>query len=75
MNTSAVGTLVERTSGYLILARMRDTKATSAIEGLSAVLNQMLLELRKRDCSNNIIFFRKYWHYYTTNIRVIFTQV
>jgi len=47
MNASAVGTLVERTSGYLILAKMRDATATSAVEGFSAALNRMPLELRK----------------------------
>ncbi len=47
MNASAVGTLVERTSDYLILARMRDATATSAVEGFSAALNRMPLELRK----------------------------
>ena len=30
-NTSAVATLVERTSGYLILAKMNDATATSAV--------------------------------------------
>ena len=47
MNASAVGILVERTSGYLILAKMRDATATSAVEGFSAALNRMPLELRK----------------------------
>ncbi|GFZ68053.1 hypothetical protein PSE10B_45750 [Pseudomonas amygdali pv. eriobotryae] len=30
-NASAVGTLVGRTSGYLILVKMRDATATSAV--------------------------------------------
>lgn len=46
-NASAVGTLVERTSGYLILVKMRDATATSAVEGFSAALNSMPLEVRK----------------------------
>lgn len=32
-NASAVGTLVERTSGYLMLVKMHDATATSAVEG------------------------------------------
>lgn len=46
-NASAVGTLVERTSGYLILVKMNDATATSAVEGFSAALNGMPLKLRK----------------------------
>jgi len=46
-NASAVGTLVERTSGYLILVKMRDDTATSAVEGFSAALNSMPLAVRK----------------------------
>lgn len=46
-NASAVGTLVERTSGYLILAKMNDATATSAVEGFSAALNSMPLAVRK----------------------------
>ncbi|WP_024678134.1 IS30 family transposase [Pseudomonas syringae] len=46
-NASAVGTLVERTSGYLILVKMRDATATSAVEGFSAALNSMPLDVRK----------------------------
>lgn len=46
-NGSAVGTLVERTSGYLILVRMNDATATSAVEGFSAALNGMPLAVRK----------------------------
>ncbi len=34
-NASAVGTLVERTSGYLMLIKMADATATSALEGFS----------------------------------------
>lgn len=46
-NGSAVGTLVELSSGYLLLAKMRDASATSAVEGFSAALNQMPLAARK----------------------------
>lgn len=46
-NASAVGTLVERTSGYLMLIKMNDATATSAVEGFSAALNRMPLAVRK----------------------------
>ena len=46
-NASSVGTLVERTSGYLMLVKMRDATATSAVEGFSAALNRMPLAVRK----------------------------
>ena len=46
-NASSVGTLVERTSGYLMLIKMRDATATSAMEGFSAALNRMPLAMRK----------------------------
>lgn len=46
-NASAVGTLVERTSGYLMLVKMNDATATSAVEGFSAALNRMPLAVRK----------------------------
>lgn len=46
-NASAVGTLVERTSGYLMLIKMNDATATSAMEGFSAALNRMPLAVRK----------------------------
>lgn len=46
-NASAVGTLVELKSGYLILAKMHDATATSAVEGFSAALNRMPLAARK----------------------------
>jgi IS30 family transposase len=46
-NASSVGKLAERTSGYLMLVKMNDSTATSAIEGFSAVLNGMPLVLRK----------------------------
>jgi IS30 family transposase len=42
-NASAVGTLVERSSGYLMLMKMNDTTSTSAVEGFSAALNRMPL--------------------------------
>ena len=46
-NASAISILVERTSGYLILVKMRDATATSAVEGFSAALNSMPLAVRK----------------------------
>lgn len=46
-NASAIGTLVERVSGYVILARMADATATSAVAGFSAALNRMPQALRK----------------------------
>ena len=46
-NASAVGTLVERTSGYLMLVKMNDATATSAVEGFSSALNRMPLAVRK----------------------------
>lgn len=46
-NASAVGTLVERSSGYLMLVKMNDATATSAVEGFSVTLNRMVLPLRK----------------------------
>src|SRR5690606_5174081 len=46
-NASSVGTLVERTSGYLMLVKMQDATATSAMEGFSAALNRMPLAMRK----------------------------
>ncbi|MGP9666451.1 IS30 family transposase, partial [Halomonas sp. AOP22-C1-8] len=44
---SAVGTLVELSSGYLILAKMDDATATSAVAGFSAALNRMPTTARK----------------------------
>lgn len=46
-NASSVGTLVERTSGYLMLVKMNDATATSAMEGFCAALNRMPLAMRK----------------------------
>ena len=46
-NGSSVGTLVERTRGYLILVKMNDATATSAVQGFSAALNGMPLAVRK----------------------------
>jgi IS30 family transposase len=46
-NASSVGTPVERTSGYLMLVKMNDATATSAMEGFSAALNGMPLAMRK----------------------------
>ncbi len=46
-NASAVGTLVELTTGYLILAKMTDATATSAVSGFSAALNRMPDKMKK----------------------------
>ena len=46
-NASSVGTFVERTSGYLMLVKMNDATATSAMEGFSAALNGMPLGCAK----------------------------
>ena len=46
-NASAVGTLVELTSGYVMLIKMNGATATAAVEGFSAALNRMPLSLRK----------------------------
>lgn len=46
-NASSEDTLVERSSGYLILVKMNDATATSAMEGFSAALNRMPLAMRK----------------------------
>lgn len=46
-NASSVGTLVERTSGYLMLIKISDSTATSAMEGFRAALNRMPLAVRK----------------------------
>ena len=46
-NASPIGTLVERTSGYLMLVKMNDATATSAMEGFSAALNSMPLAMRR----------------------------
>jgi IS30 family transposase len=35
-NRSAVGTLVERVSGFVFLAKMGDATATAAVQGFSA---------------------------------------
>jgi IS30 family transposase len=40
-------TLVERTSGYLMLIKMNDATAASAMEDFSAALNGMPLAMRK----------------------------
>jgi len=44
---SVVGTLVERSSGYLMLVKINDATSTSAIEGFSAGSNGMPLAARK----------------------------
>jgi IS30 family transposase len=46
-NASAFGTLVERSSGYLLLVKMLGATATSAVEGFSEALNRMPLVARK----------------------------
>ncbi|SOC52110.1 hypothetical protein SAMN05421509_101525 [Chromohalobacter canadensis] len=46
-NVSSVGTLVELSSGYLILAKMNDATATSVVEGFSATLNRTPTTARK----------------------------
>lgn len=46
-NASSVVTLVERTSGYLMLIKRNDATATLAVEGLSTALNGMPLAMRK----------------------------
>ena len=46
-NRSAVGTLVERVSGLVFLAKMDGAMATAAVEGFSAALNRVPLQMRK----------------------------
>lgn len=46
-NRSAVGTLVERVSGLVFLAKMDGATATAAVQGFSAALNRVPLELRQ----------------------------
>lgn len=46
-NASAVDTLVERASGYVMLVKMSNATATAAVEGFSASLNRMPLSIRK----------------------------
>jgi IS30 family transposase len=46
-NASSLGTLVVRTSGYLMLIKMNDATATSAMVGFSAALNGMPLVMCK----------------------------
>jgi len=46
-NAGSVDTLVERTSGYVILIKMNDATATSPMEGFSTELNRMPLAVRK----------------------------
>lgn len=45
-----MGTLVERTSGYLILFKMSDATATSVVEGFSAALNLIPLSMAYDQC-------------------------
>lgn len=46
-NKSSVGVLVERTSRLVLLAKMNDATAASALEGFSAKLNSIASPLRK----------------------------
>lgn len=46
-NRSAVGTLVERVSGLVFLAKMDGATATAAVHGFSAALNRVPLEMRQ----------------------------
>ncbi|BBT18333.1 IS30 family transposase [Metapseudomonas otitidis] len=46
-NVSVVSALVERTSGYLMLNKMNDATATSALEGFSPALNRMPLAMHR----------------------------
>jgi IS30 family transposase len=46
-NHSAVGTLVERVSGLVFLSKMDGATATAAVQGFSAALNQVPLEMRQ----------------------------
>lgn len=46
-NASAIGTLNDLTTGYVMLIKMRDATATSAVEGFSAALNSMPLQARR----------------------------
>lgn len=46
-NRSAVGTLVERTSRYVILARMTGTDAEAALNGFTRALRPLVPDLRK----------------------------
>ena len=45
-NASAVGTLVERTTLYTVLAKMEDTGAQAAVKGFSMVLNRIQAQMR-----------------------------
>lgn len=46
-NASALGTLVERSTGYLMLVKLHDATAISAVEGFSTALNRMPLASSK----------------------------
>jgi IS30 family transposase len=47
MNRSSVGTLVERTTLMVVLAKMADSTAQSALDGFSEALSAIPPELRK----------------------------
>ena len=46
-NRSVVGTLVERVSGLILLAKMDGATASAAVQGFSAALNWVPLEMRQ----------------------------
>lgn len=46
-NRSSVGTLVERTTGFVVLAKMKDATTKEVIDSFSAVLNRQPVDMRK----------------------------
>jgi IS30 family transposase len=46
-NRSSVGTVVERTSGFAVLAKMSSASAADALESFSKALKDLLQALRK----------------------------
>ena len=46
-NRSSIGTLVERTSGFVVLARMRSASAPDALDGFGTALGGIPVALRK----------------------------
>jgi hypothetical protein len=46
-NDSPAGTLVECTNGYLMLVKMNNSPAISAVQGFGVALNSLLLAARK----------------------------
>ena len=56
-NASAIGTIVERKSRFLIIAEMEDCSAASALEGFARELNRVPKEVRKTftyDCGTEM---------------------